>query len=94
MTTWFQQQDGQFILQLHVQPGAKHTSVAGLHGTALKIRLAAPPVDGKANQSLIGWLADFFAVPQRNIELLSGQTSRQKRVAIRGSRIEPERLLD
>lgn len=91
---WYQQQDERITLQLHVQPGAKHTSVAGLHGTALKIRLAAPPVDGKANQCLLVWLADFFAVPQRHVELVSGQTSRQKRVAIHGSRVDPERLLD
>ncbi|WP_265588335.1 DUF167 domain-containing protein [Chitinilyticum piscinae] len=80
-------------MQLHIQPGAKQTAVAGLHGEALKIRLAAPPVDGKANQSLLAWLAEHFAVPLRQVELLSGAGSRQKRVAIHGSKIAPQTLL-
>ena len=49
-------------LTLHVQPGARKTEVAGEHGDCLKIRLAAPPVDGKANTALLSWLADCFVV--------------------------------
>ncbi|WP_028456012.1 DUF167 domain-containing protein [Chitinilyticum litopenaei] len=94
MSGWYQQQGGQVLLQLHVQPGAKRTGVAGLHGDALKIRLAAPPVDGKANQALLAWLADFFRVPQRQVTLLSGASARQKRVAITGSTVAPETLLE
>lgn len=70
------------ILTLHVQPGAPRTAAAGAHGDALKIRLAAPPVDGKANAELLRYLADVFAVPLRNVSLLRGQTSRQKVVRI------------
>lgn len=81
------------ILSLHVQPGAKRTGVAGLHGDALKIRLAAPPVEGKANQALIAWLAEVFAVPERRVRLLRGEKSREKVVEISGSARGPEVLL-
>jgi uncharacterized protein (TIGR00251 family) len=76
-----------------VQPGAKRTEVAGLHGDALKIRLAAPPVEGKANQALIAWLAEVFAVPERRVRLLRGEKSREKVVEITGSARGPEVLL-
>ena len=69
-------------LTVHVQPGAKTTSCAGIHGDALKIRLAAPPVDGKANQALISWLAKTLSCPQHAIELIRGQTSRRKTLCI------------
>lgn len=72
------QADGTVTLSLHVQPGAKQTGFVGLHGDALKVRLAAPPVDGKANACLQAFVADFFGVPRRAVSLLSGETSRQK----------------
>ncbi|MBU3657812.1 MAG: YggU family protein [Rhodocyclaceae bacterium] len=74
--------DGTLQLTVHVQPGAKTTSCAGIHGDALKIRLAAPPVDGKANQALIVWLAKTLGCPQNRIELIRGQTSRRKTLSI------------
>lgn len=72
------------ILRLHIQPGAKKTEIAGLHGEALKIRLAAPPVDGKANACLIEFLARQLGVAKSAVELVSGETSRAKRVRISG----------
>ena len=72
------------ILRLHIQPGAKKTEIAGLHGEALKIRLAAPPVDGKANASLIEFLARQLGVSKSAVELVSGETSRAKRVHVSG----------
>lgn len=90
---WYQQSPDSVRLTLHIQPGAKTTSVAGLHGDALKIRLAAPPVDGKANQALLAYLAERFAVPQRQVALKQGDTSRRKVVEISGSAITPETLL-
>ena len=65
-------------LTLHVQPGAKKTETAGLHGEALKIRLAAPPVDGKANAALIEFLAERLGVARAQVALKSGQTNRRK----------------
>ena len=70
------------VLELHVQPGAKRTEFAGMHGERLKVRLAAPPVDGKANDALIAFLADHYGVPQRNVTIETGFGSRQKRVVV------------
>ena len=79
------------VLSLHVQPGAKQTAVAGRHGDALKIRLAAPPVDGKANAGLRRFLADAFGVPLSNVALVRGDTSRAKVVRIASPRLRPDR---
>jgi len=79
-----QQSDGTLTLSLHVQPGAKRTEFAGLHGDALKVRLAAPPVDGKANVCLQSFLAKFLEVPKSAVRLLAGESSRQKVVRIEG----------
>ena len=67
--------------------------MAGLHGEALKVRLAAPPVEGKANEALVRFLAGRFAVPKRNVTIVSGEHSREKRVEIVGASGEPEVLL-
>ena len=60
------------ILDLHVQPGAKRSEFAGKHGGRMKLRLAAPAVEGKANDALIEFLADYFRVPQRNVRIVVG----------------------
>ncbi len=84
VTPWLQiTGKGDLQLTVHVQPGAKSTACAGVHGDALKIRLHAPPVDGKANQALIAWLAKTLDCPQSAIELIRGQTSRRKTLSIR-----------
>ena len=78
------------MLKLHVQPGARRTQAAGRHGDALKIRLAAPPVEGKANLALRRFLADAFGVPLRDVELVRGETSRDKVVRIAGPARRPQ----
>ncbi len=70
------------ILDLHVQPGAARSEFAGAHGSRLKVRLAARAVDGRANEALIDFLASHYGVPKRNVRIVSGLKSRQKRVAI------------
>ncbi len=65
-------------IAVHVQPGARVSEVLGEIGDALKIRLQAPPVDGKANEALIAFIADKLDVRQRDVRILRGQTSRQK----------------
>ena len=82
--TWLVADGEGVTLRLHIQPGAKKTEVVGLHGEALKIRLAAPPVDGKANACLIAFLADRLGVARAAISLLSGESSRAKRVHVSG----------
>jgi len=78
-------------LRVHVQPGAGHTEVAGIHGDRLKIRLAAPPVEGKANAALRVFIAGAFAVPQRNVELAAGGSSRQKTLRVTAPKLRPDR---
>ena len=82
---WLKRSGDTLILTLHIQPGAKKTDIAGLHGDALKIRLAAPPVDGKANAALIGYVADRLDLPKSAVQLKSGQTSRRKVLAVSGA---------
>jgi uncharacterized protein (TIGR00251 family) len=79
---WLKVSQAGVLLNLHVQPGAKRSEVVGLHGAALKIRLAAPPVDGKANACLVSFLAEALALPKSSISLISGQSSRSKRVTV------------
>jgi hypothetical protein len=90
---WFRVHDGVLTVTLHVQPGAKRTEIVGLHGDALKIKLAAPPVEGKANEALLRYIAERFGVPLRNVELKQGGQSRHKVVAVSGSTVLPEHLL-
>lgn len=82
MAPWLQIAGNDVVLALHIQPGAKKTEVAGPHGDALKIRLAAPPVDGKANAALLEFIAAKVDVGRTGVHLVSGQTSRSKRVRI------------
>jgi uncharacterized protein (TIGR00251 family) len=86
--------DGEAItLELHIQPGAKHSEISGLHGDALKVRLAAPPIEGRANEALLRFIAEKFEVPLRNVKLVRGAQSRHKVVKITGSTVPPESLL-
>ncbi len=84
--------DHRLILTLHIQPGAKRTEAVGLHGDALKIRLAAPPVDGAANSALLEFLAGIFDVPRRQVTLKQGFGSRRKVVEIRDAVRGPDTL--
>ncbi len=69
-------------LDVSVSPNAKRTAADGLHDGALRVRLAAPPVDGKANARLLAWLADELGCPKRAVTLLRGDTSRRKQLQI------------
>ncbi|MGE0761952.1 MAG: DUF167 domain-containing protein [Bdellovibrionales bacterium] len=69
-------------LHLHVQPGAKRTEIVGVHGDRLKIKVHAPPVDGKANEEICDFFSQLFTVAKRNVQVISGQTSRQKTLQI------------
>lgn len=88
-----QQQGADYILSLQIQPNAKKNEWVGLHGDALKLRLHAPPVDGKANEALCAFLAEIFAVKRQSVVLLSGQTSRYKRVQIKNTTYLPSAII-
>ena len=87
--SYFRKDGTTLVLELHIQPGAKRTMIAGLHDGRLKIRLAAPPVEGKANEVLVEFLAGELKVPRRNVNIDAGVTSRRKRVKIEGFTGEP-----
>ena len=91
---WYRlEADGtRLLLTLHVQPGAKRTEVVGLHGDALKLRVASPPAGGRANAAVVAYLASVFGVPLRDVTLLQGESSRRKLIEIRGPTLDPARL--
>ena len=70
---------------VRVQPRASRTEIVGTHGDALKVRLAAPPVDGAANDALVALLADALAVPRRAVRIVAGASSRPKTVEVDGT---------
>jgi len=69
-------------LSCHLQPKATKDEIVGLHGNSLKIRITAPPIDGRANTHLIQFLAKTFGVTKRNITIFSGELGRQKRIKV------------
>ena len=81
---WARRDGAGWLLELHVQPGAKLTAAVGEHGGRLKLKIAAPPVDNKANAHLLAWLATQLGVPKSSVRLVRGETSRQKTVAVSG----------
>lgn len=82
--------EGGIVLTLHIQPRASKNEVCGVQGDALKIRLTSPPVDGAANKLCREFLADLLDVPKSAVEIISGETSRHKRVRIASA--DPEKL--
>jgi uncharacterized protein (TIGR00251 family) len=76
--------DDAVVLAVHAQPGAGRTQVVGRHGDAVKVRVAAPPEGGRANEAVVALLADQFGVATKAVTLASGQTSRSKRFRIAG----------
>jgi uncharacterized protein (TIGR00251 family) len=79
---WARRDGAGWLLELHVQPGAKITAAVGEHGGRLKLKIAAPAVDNKANAHLLAWLAAQLGVPKSAVRLVRGDTSRQKTVAV------------
>ena len=73
---------GGSAVNCHVQPNASRTAPVGMYGDTLKISLKTPPVDGRANTELCRFFADLFGLPGSSVQLLSGQTSRRKRVFV------------
>lgn len=73
-------------LSVRVAPRASKNELCGMHGDALRVRLQAPPVDGKANKALVRLLARTFDVPPSSVRILRGETGRLKRVLVRGGR--------
>ncbi|MCF6179453.1 MAG: DUF167 domain-containing protein [Geopsychrobacter sp.] len=75
---------GGTIVSLHVQPRSSRNQIVGLHGDSLKIKLTSPPVEGAANKCCREYLAKLFKLPKSDVELLSGDKARQKRILLHG----------
>jgi uncharacterized protein (TIGR00251 family) len=73
---------GAVIVDIHVIPNASRTQADGVHDGALRVRLHAPPVDGKANLALMAWLADTLGIAKRDVTLIRGQTSKRKQLRV------------
>jgi hypothetical protein len=71
-------------LRLRIVPNAKRSEVVGPHGDALKLKIAAPALEGRANEELVEFLAEKLSLPRRSVKLVSGEKSRDKVVAIEG----------
>lgn len=87
---WYQWHQDDLVLCIRVQPKASRDEIVGPHQDALKIRITAPPVDGKANDHLVRFLAKTFGVAPSRVDLISGESARIKRIRVR----KPTRLPD
>jgi len=81
---WIRETSGGVLVSLLIQPRASKNEISGPQGDRLKVRLTAPPVEGAANKMCITFLAKCLGVSKSSIEIVSGQSSRQKQVLIRG----------
>jgi uncharacterized protein (TIGR00251 family) len=92
--TWYRWIDNKtLILDLRIQPRAKQNEIADIMANRLRIRIKSPPVDGKANNALVKFLAQQFGVAAAKVELISGQNKRDKRFAIHSPATQPEWFL-
>jgi len=94
--SWLTQTPQGVVLHIKVIPRASRTEVGEPMGDALKIRLQAPPVEGKANKALIEFLAKTLDLPRSAVQILGGDMSRHKRILLAGTRVETiqPRLVD
>ncbi|MGB7542421.1 MAG: DUF167 family protein [Burkholderiales bacterium] len=93
MSAWARKTTAGWLLAIHAQPGAKKSEVAGIHGDALKVRIAAPPVEGRANAALAAFIAAALEVPKKSVTVVKGDSSRRKTVLIAAPQADPARLL-
>lgn len=93
MFDWCRKSAAGWLPAIHIQPGAKQSGVTGLHGDALKIRIAAAPLEGRANAALEGFIADALGLAKSKVSVVKGLQSRQKLVAVNEPGAKPQRLL-
>jgi len=93
VNAWIKPAEGGTELNVHIQPGASNSEIAGLHGDAIKIRIQARPVDGAANIALTEFVATCLGVPRKAVKILRGEKSRQKTVWVAVQADEVERRL-
>lgn len=84
MSPWLEAREGGVRIRVHAQPGAKRSEIAGLHGAAVKIKIHAPPVEGKANAELVRFLAGLLGVKRAQVTIEGGAAGREKTVFVAG----------
>lgn len=89
----FSEQNGAIVFTIKVVPRASKSEIVGAHDGALKIRLAAPPVEGAANEELIKTLAKYFEVQKSAVEIVSGATAKTKQIRVTGANAEKLRQI-
>jgi len=93
LISWAKRVPAGWLFSIYAQPGAKRTEISGLHGDALKVRVAAPPAEGRANDALVAFLAEALGVPKKSVAVVQGARSRRKTVAIAVPQADPASLL-
>ena len=93
MANHYSWQGQDLLLHCQFQPKAANDEIVGLHGDRLKIRITAPPVDGKANDHIIKWFSKLFKVPKGNIAIVQGELGRLKSLRITHPKVLPPELL-
>lgn len=81
-TSWYNWRGQELYLSIYLQPGASKDRIVGIHGDCIKISLTSPPIDGRANEHLIRFIAKCFDVPKSRVELIKGETGRVKIVKV------------
>lgn len=89
---WYRRDGADLILEVRIQPRASQDAFGEVLGDTLKLRITAPPVDGKANTHLVGWLAREFGVAKGQVRIEAGETGRRKRLRIESPRRLPPEL--
>lgn len=87
--SWYAWEGDDLLLDVQVQPRASRDHIAGPHGDRLRVRITAPPIEGKANEHLMAFIAKQCSVAKRDVALVSGATGRRKRVRVRAPRQLP-----
>lgn len=82
---WLREDTTGVLIRVHLQPGARRTAICGEHGGRLKVAIAAPPLEGRANDALIEWLAAKLGLSRRQLHLIAGQRSRDKTLRAEGA---------
>ncbi|MCG6875588.1 MAG: DUF167 domain-containing protein [Betaproteobacteria bacterium] len=92
-TPWLARTPAGWTIAIHVQPGAKRSAVAGIHGERLKVRIAAPPIEGRANAAIVAFIAERLGVPRAQVKVARGERSRDKLIEIEVLDCDPKSLL-
>jgi len=90
---WAKRSSAGWLFSIYAQPGAKRTEISGIHGDALKVRVAAPPAEGRANDELVIFLAAALGVPKKSVAVVKGARSRRKTISIAAPQADPASLL-